>query len=155
MTEKYFLSWKEQEKLTERLAKKINSQEINLIVGVSRGGLILGAMLSDQLSLPLAIISANSYNFGELSKAKRKIKISEIATTSPLEGSLLLVDDLVDSGETLYEIESYLRTRENITRIQTATFYKKPHSKFTPTYFVEETTKFIVFPAMKNEFKYG
>jgi len=153
MTEKYFLSWREQEKLTEKLVSKLDPREFNLIIGIARGGLVLAAILSDYLNLPMGIIAAESYPVGKLARDENKIKISKVATISPLEGSLLLVDDLADTGKTLSGVERYLRSVEEVNRVQTATLYKKPWSKFTPTYFVAETTKFIVFPTMKNEFK--
>ncbi|MFO0207039.1 MAG: phosphoribosyltransferase, partial [Betaproteobacteria bacterium] len=70
-------------------------------------------------------------------------------TGGEMRGRLLLVDDLVDSGATLYKVIDHLRSRyPGITEVRTAVLWWKAVSKFKPDFFVQylETSPWIHQP---------
>ena len=65
--------------------------------------------------------------------------------------NILLVDDLVDTGESIKCALDYLNLKDPET-VKVATLLMKPWSKIKPDYYVEETTDWIVFPHELYEF---
>ncbi len=58
----------------------------------------------------------------------------------------MLIDDLVDSGNTMHEILAMLKSELPEATIKIATLCYKPHSIVKPDYFVATTEDWIVFP---------
>ncbi len=146
------LSWDEFEDLTDNLIEKIPKNYFEQILCIGSGGLVLGKLISDRLSLPLSIISAKAYQKGNESKEK-EFKMGGIASINPLSGNILIVDDLIDSGLTMSKICEHLNTKNEINEIKTATIYIKPSSAFVPDHYVKSTDKWIIFPYEKKEFE--
>jgi hypothetical protein len=59
--------------------------------------------------------------------------------------TILLFDDIADTGETLKFVKKYLESR-GVKKIYTATLFYKPHSMIKPDYYGEETVAWIIFP---------
>jgi len=59
--------------------------------------------------------------------------------------NVLLVDDLVDQGDTIATVSKYLRSHGPVV-LKTAVLFKKPWSTTEPDYFLEIVEKWIVFP---------
>jgi len=144
------ISWKELEKLNNTLQKKMSKENFDSLLCVGSGGLILGKILSDYKKIPLAVIIAKSYHKGK--QTKNSVKISNIASVETLFGKTLLIDDLVESGNTLTKIINVLKQKKEITEIKTAVIFTKPTSKFFPDFYVQKTTDWIIFPYEKKEF---
>jgi hypoxanthine phosphoribosyltransferase len=147
-----YISWTDLIRLTDVFLKKINEKTYDSIVCIASGGLVLGKLVSDQLSLPLSTISAKSYKRGETDRTDSDVNIGTISTTFEIKGKILLVDDLVDGGYTMKLVKEHLLKDKNINDITTATLFKKSRTVFTPDFFVEEVNDWIVFPYEKNEF---
>lgn len=72
------------------------------------------------------------------------------------EHSLLIVDDLFDTGRTMYEVIEYLRrrARRNTPEIRVATVYFRPERRsflVGPHYYLHETEEPPVFPHQLTE----
>ncbi len=151
MQDKRFLSWNEFSDLSERLFEKIPKNSLDRILCVGSGGLILGRLAADYFEKELAVIMAKSYNRGEYTSTK-KIRLGEISSINPIEGRILLVDDLIEDGLTSEKVHSSIRKIDDVKKIKTAVLFVKPGSKFKADYYVEETNQWIVFPYEKKEF---
>ncbi|RMF83196.1 MAG: phosphoribosyltransferase, partial [Nitrospinota bacterium] len=55
-----------------------------------------------------------------------------------IEGQGILVDDLVDGGETLIYAVEYLKAEYPGISLKSAVLYKKAHAKIVPDFYVEE-----------------
>ena len=111
----------------------------NQIVCIARGGLRVGDTLSRIFDLPLAIISARSYG-GGTGTVRGELKIADQLTmiTPSLGDTVLLVDDLVDSGATLEKVRQHLLERyPAIKEVRTAVLWRKASARFTPEYQAE------------------
>lgn len=144
------INWIELEELNSKLTNKLNSENFDSILCIGSGGLILGKLVADESNTPLSVIIAESYNRGK--KTNHQTKISEIASIYPLKGKLLIIDDLVDSGQTILKIIEIVKKNPKISEIKTAVLFKKFQSQITPNFFVEETSDWIIFPYEKKEF---
>lgn len=128
------------------LAKTIQNERFraDIIIGVSRGGLLPARILSDLLENPkLANIAAEFY-VGP-GKMRDKPIITQPVSVSVKDKDILLVDDVADSGESLKLVTSHLK-EDGASQIKILTIYKKPWSSIVPDYYAKETRYWIVFP---------
>jgi uncharacterized protein len=136
-----YISWSQYHQTIKRLAINIYHSQwhFDCILCLARGGLRIGDLLSRMYDKPLAILSVSSYG-GADDRLRGKIKFSEhLTATNPLEGRVLLVDDLVDSGLSLHETLLWLQARYSgqIEEVRTAVLWYKACSMFVPDYYVE------------------
>jgi hypoxanthine phosphoribosyltransferase len=135
-----YVSWDEYHALIEKLALKIHKSgwEFDHILCLARGGTRPGDILSRVFDRPLAIMSTSSYreNAGTL---QGRLDIASYITMprGELEGRVLLVDDLADSGETLKAVGDRLRGGLKISEMRSAVLWVKGISTVLPDYYVE------------------
>jgi hypoxanthine phosphoribosyltransferase len=144
-----YITWPEYGRLTEALAKKVGSSKGNfeLVVGLARGGIPVSMVVSDRLGTMVDFINVKSYH-GIAKRGPPRI-VSDL--TEPVKGKrVLVVDDLVDEGDTLAFVRGHLEGK-GPRSLETAVIFKKPWSKTDPDYFIEATEDWIVFPFEVNE----
>lgn len=135
------VNWEQYNALVERLALQVydSGWRFNQIICIARGGLRVGDVLSRIYEVPLAILSTHSYT-AEGGTLRGQLVIAEHMTmTAPRLGdTVLLVDDMVDSGHTLDAVHTTLPKRfTHIADLRTAVLWYKAHSVFRPDYYVE------------------
>ena len=139
------LSWNKNYEYLIRLVKRITESGFkpDIIVGISRGGLIPSRIISDLLDNPnLASIRVEFYKYSK--KKRNKPKITQPISTSIEGKKILLVDDVADSGKSLQLVYEHLLNKAK--EIRTLTIFYKPWSSILPDYYVKETRAWIVFP---------
>jgi len=78
----------------------------DLIMGINRGGAIVGSCLAKQMNIPwVYLLSVNCDNPGPTRVVENR------ADRSPLRGKVLLVDDALRKGEHMREATEYLRRK--------------------------------------------
>lgn len=136
-----YVSWDEYHQLIEQLALQIadSGWPFDSILCVARGGLRVGDVLSRIFQRPLGVIFTSSYREQAGTLQSRLLIGEAIAAAQPLPGpNLLLVDDLVDSGDTLLELLPQLHARwPHFSTIKSAVLWQKGQSKVTPDYTVQ------------------
>ncbi len=136
-----YVSWSEYHQTIEQLAIQVYEShwEFNQIVCIAKGGLRVGDILSRIFEQPLAILSASSYG-GKNYQTRGELAISEhlSMTTHDLGEKVLLVDDLVDSGNSLQGSINWLQQHysQTIQDLRTAVLWCKPSSVIIPDYYV-------------------
>ena len=127
--------------LIEALARKVHQSawSFDLVLCLARGGLRPGDVLSRIFDKPLAILSTSSYRAAAGTEQGRlQISPQISCASSDVAGRVLLVDDMVDSGETLHGVVHRLMTNyPEITELRTAVIWQKAVSIFSPNYVVE------------------
>lgn len=144
-----YISWDEYGTLTGALAEmvKATGRSFNLVVGIARGGIPVAMVVSDYLGVRIDFINVKSYS----GIAKRTApKVLSTLTESIKGKSVLVVDDLVDQGDTMEMVRGYL-SKQRPKVLKTAVLFKKPWSRFEPDYFLESPDKWIVFPFELHE----
>jgi len=135
------VSWDQYNTLVERLALAVyeSGYKFDQIICIARGGLRVGDVLSRIYEQPLAILSTHSYA-AEGGTIRGELVIAEHMTmTKPRLGeTILLVDDMVDSGHTLAAVRAELPKRFPHTRmLKTAVLWWKACSVIKPDYYVD------------------
>jgi len=144
MVEFRYIEWTDYGKLVAELIDRIRSrgQTFDLIIGIARGGIPVAMVIADQLEVQIDFINVKSYT-GEAAREKPRI-ISTL--TEDVKGKrVLVVDDLIDEGDTMSTVLSYLKPKKPKS-LSTAVLFKKPWSKHEPDYFLEVLDKWVVFP---------
>ncbi len=116
------------------------------IVYIERGGMVIGRLLSDFLSVRKVYPLRASY-YTEDGIPMTHVHISDFEfSLSKSEGYTLLVDDIADTGKTLKAASEELKKKAS-TKIVTATVVYKPQSVFKPDIYVYEVgnNTWIVF----------
>ena len=132
--------------LCKKLSNKITDKFDNLLI-IGTGGWIVGKIINKNSNLPIFTMICKSYR----NKKQGKIVISKVIPDQKLSGIILIVDDLIDSGNTLITIKKHLiENFRDITDIKIAVLIKKSKSKIIPDYYVLETDKWVVFPYESN-----
>ena len=130
-------------------AVKKSNFEPDVIVGVSRGGLIPARIMADLLENPnLGTVAAEFYV--DIAETKDEPSITQPVSVSVKDKTVLVVDDLVDTGKSLKLVKAHLET-QGASEVRIATIYYKPWSITVPDYYTEETRRWTVFPWEQKE----
>ena len=139
-----YISWSEYGNLAEALAEKVRAtgKRFDLVVGIARGGIPVAMVVSDHLNVKIDFVNVKSYN--DIGKRTAPRILSTLV--EGVKGKdVLLVDDLVDQGDTIIFMKKYLMDQRPKT-LETAVMFKKPWSKVEPEYFLETVSEWVVFP---------
>jgi hypoxanthine phosphoribosyltransferase len=141
-TQDVWVDWATYHQLIERLIVLVDHSGLKFdqILCLARGGLRVGDVFSRVFDLPLAILATSSYreNAGH---TQGDLEIASFITMpqGTLKGHVLLLDDLVDSGNTLSGVSQHLfRTYPSIESVKTGVIWYKTCSSFKPDFFVEK-----------------
>ncbi len=142
VTQDIWVDWETYHQLIERLIVVVDQSgwKFDQILCLARGGLRVGDVFSRVFKLPLAILSTSSYR-ENLGQTQGALEIASFITMThgTLNGRVLLLDDLVDSGETLIGVKQHLlRTYPSIDSIKTGVLWYKTCSQVAPDFFVEK-----------------
>ena len=144
MTTKLWYDWREMRRDVNTLCREIvlDKFDPNVIVGLSRGGLTPGVMMSHWMKKPFKTIKASLRDFPEW----------ENYLPRKTDDRVLIVDDICDSGETFSRIREHINERkENGVDVRFATLWWNNECNFTPHYYVNDIAKdstntWIMFP---------
>lgn len=143
-----------------RLAAKIHRSGFvpDFIVGIWRGGTPVGIAIQEYFAFVgvetdhIAVRTSAYVGIGERARTIRVHGLHYLIEEADADDSLLVVDDVFDSG---HSIEALLRElagkmRRNMPgQVRIATPWYKPannQTKLVPDYFLHETDRWIVFP---------
>ena len=142
-----------------RLALKIldSGYRPTHIVGIWRGGTPVGIAVQELLDFcgiksdHIAIRTSLYTGIGTTAARVRVHGLNYIVGNVNSEDSLLIVDDVYDSGRSIRQVIDDLRRkcRKNTPLIRIATIYRKPASCIpsdVPHYYLHDTDRWLVFP---------
>jgi len=137
-----WVSWEAYHRLIERLALLIyeSGESFDKILCLARGGVRVGDVLSRIFDLPLGILATSSYREAAGTR-QGELDIAQFITITrgTLEGKVLLVDDMVDTGLTFNRVrEHLLRQFPAITELRSAVLWWKGHAQATPDFYVQK-----------------
>lgn len=145
------ISWEATIKYCEQLALKINESNYkpDMLVGLSRGGLVPVRIMSDVLGINEVGVLGLSFYTG-MGKKLNEPKITQELAIDISGKKILLIDDVADSGRSLIAAKEYL-LKKGAKEIKIATIHYKPISLFKPDYFVQTTSAWIAYPWERHE----
>ncbi len=138
-TNKLWYSWEEMRRDVNTLCREILLDGFNpeVIVGLSRGGLTPGVMMSHWMQKPFKPVKASLRDFPEW----------EDYLPKKTDERVLIVDDICDSGETFDRIKSYIKgprinqPLELPVEVRFATLWWNNECNVEPHYYVNEIAK--------------
>jgi hypoxanthine phosphoribosyltransferase len=136
-----WVSWDEYHHAIEALALMVHESgwRFDHVLCLARGGMRPGDIFSRIFDVPLAILSTSSYREEE-GTVRGSLDIAKYITMTrgALSGRVLLVDDLVDSGVTLEQVQSHLRTNfPAVTEVKSAVIWCKACSSVRPDFYLQ------------------
>ena len=136
---KLWYDWKEMRRDVNTLCRDITLDKFDpqVIVGISRGGLLPGVMMSHWLQKPFKPVKASLRDFPEW----------EDYLPKKTDERVLIVDDICDSGETFTRMKSYIKgprlnqPMELPTEVRFASLWWNNECDFEPHYYAQECAK--------------
>ena len=136
MSNKLWYNWREMRRDVNTLCREIilDNFSPDVIVGLSRGGLTPGVMMSHWFQKPFKPVKAALRDFPDWDDYLPK----------KTDKRILIVDDICDSGETFQKISDFLNSRkESSTRtdIRFASLWWNNEVEFEPHYYAQACAK--------------
>ena len=130
----------------------------DFIIGIWRGGAPIGIAVQEYYDYKgietdhIAVRTSSYYGIGKQSKEIKVHGLHYIIENANADDSLLIVDDVFDSGRSIFALKEKLSElmRLNLPKdIRTACPYYKPKNTkvpMKPDYFIHESDEWLVFP---------
>ncbi len=140
--EKVYYSYEECLKDCKVLIPKLKEYQPDALIAIARGGLLLGHLLSEALETR-EIYSLNSIHYD----GTKKLDTFEIFNIPDLsrKRKIILIDDIVDSGESMVEILKILEEKYPHCEFKVATIFYKTTALMQPDFSVKEAKNWIEF----------
>jgi hypothetical protein len=149
---KKLLSWDIIEAGCLEVSKQLADSNIDIIIAISRGGLIPARLIANHLQVS-KILSVGVTTYAGDKKSGDIDVYQEVGDTLKqkkliAESNVLVIDDLSDTGDTFAYVLMVLCEKIAPRSIKTASLYVKPDAKYVPdVYFQKLKTKpWLVFP---------
>jgi xanthine phosphoribosyltransferase len=116
--------------------------QFDTIVPISRGGLTMGHMLGEYYGIR-DVYAINTIGYDDT----QKLSTIQISHTPDLKyaKSVLIVDDIVDSGDTILEVLKHLSSLYPDVEFKVASLFYKKSAKITPNWYAKEANEWIDF----------
>ena len=133
MSKKLWYKWNEMRRDVNTLCRTISLDKFDpqVIVGISRGGLTPGVMMSHWMQKPFKPIKTSLRDFPEW----------EDYLPKKTDERVLIVDDICDSGETFQKISDFITERGVNVEVRFASLWWNNEVDFEPHYYVQECAK--------------
>jgi hypothetical protein len=141
------VSWDEIVEWSLGLGKVIESSgwTPDMVVAVARGGYVPARLLCDYLGVT-DLMSLQSQHWVEAAKAAQKAIIRNAYSIEARGLKVLVVDDIVDTGETLALARNFIRAEWKPEDVRTAALqWISPIAKFKPDYYYIEVKEWTWF----------
>jgi xanthine phosphoribosyltransferase len=124
------------------LLPQIKSYNPDALVSIARGGLTLGHLLSQAMNTN-NLYTINSIHYED----KTKLDNFKISNIPNLDGckKVVLIDDIVDSCETIVEIKRILEKKYLYCEFKIGTLFYKKDAIIQPDFSVKEAKDWIEF----------
>ena len=158
--ESILISQEKLENIVKSLAKEIekdyNGREF-IMVGLLKGSIVFMAELMTKIDLDFDIDFMVASSYGGGTESSGKVKIVKDLSISPKDKDILIVEDIVDSGNTLNFVVNHL-VSSGARTVRVVTLCDKPSRRkipFTPDYCgAEIPDEFIVGYGLDYHEKY-
>ncbi len=140
--EKYYYGYEEFVGDADALVHKIKGFDPDTLLAVARGGLTLGHFMAQAMDTR-RLFALNSIHYDKT----RKLETLEVFNIPDLKSArrVLIVDDIIDSGETLREVLRLLKTKFPQTQFKLATIFYKPTAVIEADYTLKKAHEWIDF----------
>lgn len=145
---KEYVSWQQIETMVERLARAAQTQSFDVLLSVTRGGMVPAGMIAYHLGIRNILVAAVQFYSGVGQRSDTPSFLQFPADPFISGQTVLIVDDIWDSGKTIAAVKSRVLAAGG-TPVTAVLHYKPKASLFPdqlPEYYAEETDAWIVYP---------
>ena len=139
--EKIYYAYDEFREDLKALTQKID-QEFDVLIPISRGGLSMGQMLGEFYDIR-EVYAINTIGYDDTKKLD-EVRVFNVPQLEEHQ-KVLIVDDIVDSGDTLLKVLKVLTEQYPTVKFYTASIFYKPTAIIEPTWHVKEPKGWIEF----------
>jgi xanthine phosphoribosyltransferase len=138
----YNYNYNELENDITTLSKKVQDFKADAILAIARGGLIPAQLLAYRLDIRvLQSVQIQSYD-----KQTQRDTLTMLDTTELTHASrILIVDDIIDSGDTMTYLLLHVRKKYPHIKFKIASLYYKTTASIQPDFTCKEATEWINF----------
>ena len=141
-----YLTWSDVDKLVSHLIPKLMAYTYDVIIAITRGGIIPGAIIAERLGVSQVLVA--SVDFYEDEELDWPV-FMQFPADSVLRGkTVLIVDDVWDRGKQAVNVME--RVAQAGGRSYSVVLHYKPHrSTFpdkSPDFYAEATENWIIYP---------
>ena len=140
-SKKIYYSYEEFREDLKELTQKID-QRFDALIPISRGGLSMGQMLGEFYDLR-EVYAINTIGYDDTQKLD-EVRVFNVPNLQEAK-KVLIVDDIVDSGDTLVEVLKVLKTAYPEVIFFTASIFYKSTAIIEPTWWVKKPQGWIEF----------
>ena len=147
MNEREHLSYQEFGDAVLNLAHDIKKSDFqpNIVLSIARGGCFLGSALGYALGVKNSFTMNVEFYTGIDQRLPIPVVLPPVPNKVDLRGATVLIaDDVADSGETLRLVLDFWRG--TVKEARSVVLYEKPRSVVKPDYVWRRTEKWIEFP---------
>lgn len=140
--EKYYYSYNEFIDDVTVLAQRVEKFQPDTLLAVARGGLTLGHFLAQALNIRRLFV-INSIHY----EKEQKLSTLDIFNIPDLSSAkkVVIIDDIVDSGETLHAIVALLKKEYPQCKFKIATIFYKTTAQLQADYTLKHAHEWIDF----------
>ncbi len=145
---KVILDWDDITRLAGRLIAQLDRDDYDVVLAVTRGGMIPGALVSEAMDLRNVMTAAVMFYQGEQQVLEEPHFLQFPGDALLLGKRVLIVDDVWDSGKTAVAVRERAAQAGGVPTVAVL-HYKPKHSRFpddAPDFYGEDTDAWIVYP---------
>jgi xanthine phosphoribosyltransferase len=142
MNEKEYYSYSNFVKDAKKLSQIAQKEQFDTLLAVARGGLTLAHFMGIAMDCR-QVFAINSIHYQD----DKKLDYIKLFNVPDLKDAkrVLIVDDIVDSGDTIEAILQLLKSKYPTVLFKVGTIYYKKSAKLKPDFAIKEATKWIEF----------
>ena len=147
MAERLQMTWDELGQGSRALAEQIaaDTWKPDIILGIARGGLLVGGAISYALDVKNTFTMNVEFYTGIDERLEMPMILPPVPDLVDLaEASVLVADDVADTGQTLVLVKEFLAGK--VREVRVAVLYEKPGSIVNCEYVWRRTDQWIDFP---------
>ncbi len=147
-TNKIYLSWSDVDKLMTSLIPRLQSYTYDLMIAITRGGIIPAAIIAERLAIQQVLVASVDFYEDEAHDLDWPV-FMQFPSDSLLRGKqILIVDDIWDRGKQVFSVTE--RVEQAGGQAQSVVLHYKPHrSQFPdkiPDFYAVKTKDWIIYP---------
>ena len=140
MIKKKYYKYPEFKSDINKIIDSFQDYKPDVILAVARGGMTFGHFLGEKLNIR-KVYTINSISYNDMQKLEN-IKIFNIPSLEN-EKNILIVDDIIDTGDTINHIIKLLKTKFPDSKLKTASLFYKESAIIKPDFTVHKAIDWI------------
>jgi len=133
--------------IAQKINKDLNGEEL-LVVVILRGSMVFASDLIRKLNMPVKIEFMRASSYGSSTESSGFINVKQDLETDIEGKNVLIIEDIIDSGNTLFKLKELLLSR-NPKTCRICTMLDKPQRR------VSEVEVEYIGKEIPNEFAVG